>query len=192
MNCTDCSDKICIKQQNSCSKESFKKEETLHNYHKTENKTIVDASALLVDNGRAGTLSRIDEICEFAKSLNFKKIGIAYCYGMEKNVKKIESYFKEKGFEVSAVSCSVGGLKQSEVNETSCIHKVSCNPIGQANQLNSENVDLTVVVGICLGHDILLNRNLNMDFTTLVVKDRVFNHNPLKALETIENKNIII
>jgi uncharacterized metal-binding protein len=88
----------------------------------------------------------------------------------------------DEWFDVSAISCSVGGLKQSEVNDSSCIHKVSCNPLGQADQLNAEEIDLTLVVGICLGHDILLNRNLKMDFTTLVVKDRKNNHAPLLGI----------
>ena len=182
MNCTECNDKICRKQQNSCNKESFDKTETISQYQDISNCEIVKASAQLVDNGRAGTLSRIDEISEFAKTMNYKKIGLAYCYGMEKYANTIQNRLSEKGFTISAVSCSVGGLKQSEVNTASCIHKVSCNPIGQAQQLNSENVDLTLIVGICLGHDILLQRNLKMDFTTLIVKDRVFKHNPILGI----------
>jgi uncharacterized metal-binding protein len=182
MNCTDCTDKVCRKNQDSCNRESFNRIETIEQYHDSSNCEIIKAAATLVDNGRAGTLSRIDEISEFAKSMNYKTIGLAYCFGMEKYAIKLQKIFKEKGFDVSAVSCSVGGLKQSEVNAASCIHKVSCNPIGQAEQLNTENVDLSLIVGICLGHDIILQRNLKMDFTTLVVKDRVFKHNPLSAL----------
>jgi len=182
MNCTDCNDKVCRKQQNSCGRESFNKEEIIHQYQDISNSEIVQASAQLVDDGRAGTLSRIEEILEFAKTMNYKKIGLAYCYSMEKYAKIIQNKFSEKGFSVSSVSCSLGGLKQSEVNATSCIHKVSCNPIGQAQHLNSEKVDLTLIIGICLGHDILLQRNLNMDFTTFIVKDRFFKHNPLLSL----------
>lgn len=182
MNCTSCEDKICRKQQDSCGRESFDKSEVINEYHEPVNSEIVVAAAELVDDGRAGTLSRIEEIVEFARLMNYKRLGLAYCYGMEQHAKAIESILTEKGFVVSAVSCSIGGLKQSEVNTTSCIHKVSCNPLGQAEQLNAENVDLTLVIGICMGHDILLNRNLNMDFTTLVVKDRKFNHAPLQGI----------
>jgi uncharacterized metal-binding protein len=143
----------------------------------------VKAAAELVDAGRAGTLSRMDEIIEYAKLMKYEKIGLAYCYGMEQYAKAIETLLTDEWFDVSAVSCSVGGLKQSEVNDSSCIHKVSCNPLGQAEQLNAEEIGLTLVVGICLGHDILLNRNLKMDFTTLVVKDRKYNHAPLLGIE---------
>lgn len=183
MNCTDCGDKVCRKQQDSCEREDFDKAETIRQYQENSTEKIIHASAHLVDNGRAGTLSRIDEIAEFARSMNYQKIGLAYCYGMEKYAITIQNLFSEKGFAVSAVSCSVGGLKQSEVNAASCIHKVSCNPIGQAHQLNFEQVDLTLIIGICLGHDILLQRHLKMDFTTLIVKDRVHNHHPLLAIK---------
>jgi uncharacterized metal-binding protein len=182
MNCTTCDDKVCRKQQTSCNRESFDKTEVIDEYQDVSNSEIVKAAAELVDSGRAGTLSRIQEIIEFAKLMNYQKLGLAYCYGMEQQAKAIESLLTDEWFDVSAVSCSVGGLKQSEVNAASCIHKVSCNPIGQAEQLNSEEVDLTLVVGICMGHDIILNRNLKMDFTTLVVKDRKHNHAPLLGI----------
>jgi uncharacterized metal-binding protein len=183
MNCTSCDDRICRKQQDSCERESFDKSEVIADYHEPVNSKIVKAAAELVDDGRAGTLSRMEEIVEFARLMNYKKLGLAYCYGMEQHARSIETLLTHNGFEVSAVSCSVGGLKQSEVNASSCIHKVSCNPLGQAQQLNNENVDLTMVIGICVGHDIILNRNLNMDFMTLVVKDRKFNHAPLLGIQ---------
>lgn len=183
MNCTTCSDKVCRKSQTSCEQEIFEKSEIIANYQSPKNSEIVRTAAELVDGGRAGTLSRMEEIIEYAKLMKYQKIGIAYCYGMEQYAKAIETLLTDEWFDVSAVSCSVGGLKQSEVNDSSCIHKVSCNPLGQAEQLNAEEIDLTLVVGICLGHDILLNRSLKMDFTTLVVKDRKYNHAPLQGIK---------
>jgi uncharacterized metal-binding protein len=182
MNCTSCNDKVCRKQQTSCDRESFDRNEVIAEYQEVSNKEVVEAAAQLVDSGRAGTLSRMEEIVEFAQTMGYKKLGLAYCYGMEQYANAIETLLAGAGFDVSAVSCSVGGLTQSEVNTASCIHKVSCNPLGQAQQLNAEKVDLTLVVGICMGHDIILNRTLNMDFTTLVVKDRKHNHAPLKGI----------
>ena len=183
MNCTTCSDKVCRKTQTSCEQEVFEKTAVIGLYKDPNTSEIVKAAAELVDAGRAGALSRIEEIIEYAKLMNYQKIGLAYCYGMEQYAKAIETLLTDERFDESAVSCSVGGLKQSEVNDSSCIHKVSCNPLGQAEQLNAEEIDLTLVVGICLGHDILLNRNLKMDFTTLVVKDRKYNHAPLLGIK---------
>jgi len=187
MNCTSCDDKVCRKQQSSCNRENFDKAEVIHEYRDISTSEIVQAAAELVDFGRAGQLSRIEEIIEFARLMNYQRLGIAYCYGMEQHAKILERMLTDKGFTVATVSCSVGGLKQSEVNSESCIHKVSCNPLGQAQQLNSENVGLTLIVGICMGHDILLNRNLKMDFTTFVVKDRFYNHSPLMGLRKDDN-----
>ncbi|NVO02654.1 MAG: DUF1847 domain-containing protein [Bacteroidetes bacterium] len=183
MDCINCNDKICRKQHKSCNLESFDKGEIISQYQEHSNDEIVKAAAKLVDDGRAGTLSRIQEIIEFSKTMNYKKLGLAYCYGMEKYAKEIKILFEGNDIALTPISCSVGGIKQSEVNSESCIHKVSCNPIGQAKQLNAENLDLTMILGICLGHDILLQRNLKMDFTTIVVKDRVYNHNPILALK---------
>ena len=132
MNCTSCEDRICRKQQNSCERESFKKSDIINQYQEPSNSEIVKAAAELVDFGRAGTLSRLEEIVEFANLMKYKKMGLAYCYGMEQHAKAIETLLKNKGSEMSAISCSIGGLMQSEVNEESCIHNVSCNPLGQA------------------------------------------------------------
>jgi len=39
------------------------------------------------------------------------------------------------------------------------------------------------MIGLCMGHDILFQREVKADCTTLVVKDRVHNHAPLKVLD---------
>ena len=104
---------------------------------------------------------------------------------MEKQVKQITEIIRSNGLNVRPVSCTVGGLPQNEVNPESSICNVSCNPIGQARQLNHENVDLVVMIGLCLGHDILFQREVKADCTTLVVKDRVYDHAPLNELKNI-------
>ena len=180
MDCTNCTfDKQCRKTE-ACKAVSFEREEIIQKYSaETE---IVQAAASLVDYGRSGTLSRLQETMEFAKKMKYKRIGLAYCYGMEKDVEQIAQIFREQEFNVRSVSCTVGGIQQNEVNPESSYCSVSCNPIGQAAQLNHENVDLVVMIGLCLGHDILFQREIKADFTTLVVKDRVHQHAPLKEL----------
>ncbi|MFQ3579270.1 MAG: DUF1847 domain-containing protein [Bacteroidales bacterium] len=191
MNCTECTEKKCRKEQESCKKESFDKQTLLGDYRNPINSLIIENASQLVDNGKAGTLSRLEEVLEFSSLMGYKKIGLAYCYGLEKYAVEIEKIILKKGFAATSVSCSIGGIKQSEINKTSCIHKVSCNPIGQAYQLNIENVDLTIIIGLCVGHDILLQRNLQMDFTILIVKDRVFKHNPIEAVKScIDTKKV--
>jgi uncharacterized metal-binding protein len=181
MDCTNCQPKTC-RESESCGIEKFDNAEVIIDYQKPQNQKILQAAASLVDNGKAGTLSRLQETIVFIKGMGYKKIGLAYCYGMEKEAKLLKKIFKAVGIRLRAVSCTVGGIRQNEINMSSCIEKVSCNPLGQARELNDEGVDFVIIMGICLGHDILLQRNLKSDFTTIVVKDRVFGNAPLKAI----------
>jgi uncharacterized metal-binding protein len=182
MDCTNCTSKTC-RSAEACKSTGFDTNAVREEYHQEENQQVVRAAATLVDNGRAGTLNRLQEIVEFIRLIGYKKPGLAYCYGMEKEAQKLKGYFKQEGLKLTSVSCTVGGMAQDELNDSSCIHKVSCNPIGQARQLQVEEVEFVIVMGICLGHDVLLHRNLDVDFTTFVVKDRALGHNPLSALE---------
>ena len=186
MDCTNCTfDKQC-RNGETCQATSFNRVEVVQKY--AEQSEIVQAAADLVDFGRAGTLSRLQETIAFAQKMNYKRIGLAYCYGMENQVTQIVEILRENKLNIRAVSCTVGGIPQNEVNPESTFCTVSCNPIGQARQLNNENVDLVVMIGLCLGHDILFQREVKADCTTLVVKDRVFNHAPLRKI-TDNQKN---
>jgi uncharacterized metal-binding protein len=180
MDCTNCTyDKQC-RTSESCKATTFDRETVVQEY--AQNKEIVQAAASLVDHGRAGTLSRLHEIIAFSKQMKYKRIGLAYCYGMEIQAKQIVELLRSNELNVRAVSCTVGGIPQNEVNPESDYCSVSCNPLGQARQLNHEGVDLVLMMGLCLGHDILFQREIRVDCTTLVVKDRVFNHAPLNVL----------
>lgn len=181
MDCTKCNTKNCRTTQ-SCHAQKFDAENLIETYHSPSNQKIVQAAALLVDNGRAGTLSRLQEIIEFSKSMDFKRIGLAYCYGMEVDAALVAQFMRDSGLKTIPVSCTTGGFKQSQVNDNSKINKVSCNPLAQAEQLNSELVDFTVTMGLCLGHDIIFQKQINSYTTTLIVKDRVHNNNPIKAI----------
>jgi uncharacterized metal-binding protein len=180
MDCTHCKNKICRKGER-CEVVNFDTDEVIAKYHSEQK--LVEAAAQLVDDGRAGTLSRLQEVVEFANLAQFQTIGLAYCYGMENDARLVVDFLRKSGFKVEAASCTVGGIAQNDVNLASKICSVSCNPIGQARQLNSKNPELTITMGLCLGHDILFNREIESDVTTLVVKDRVHNHQPLKALK---------
>jgi uncharacterized metal-binding protein len=182
MDCIQCTKKSC-RSTEPCQAQKFDTRKLIQTYHLPENMKIVQAAAHLVDNGRSGTLTRVQEVIEFSKSMNFRRIGIAYCYGMEIETALITTIFRESGFKIFPVSCTTGGFKQSDINTSSKIEKVSCNPLAQAGQLNSETVDFTITVGLCLGHDILFNKHIKSYTTTLIVKDRIHDHNPIAALD---------
>ena len=48
--------------------------------------------------------------------------------------------------------------------------------------------DLNVVVGLCIGHDILFTKYSRAPVTTLIVKDRYTGHNPLAAIYSSYHK----
>lgn len=180
MDCTNCTyDRQC-RTTGACKATTFDRQTVVQEYAKNEK--MVQAAAALVDHGRAGTLSRLQEIIAFSKQMKYQRIGLAYCYGMETQAKQIADILRNNELKVRAVSCTVGGIPQNEINPESDYCSVSCNPIGQARQLNQEGVDLVLVIGLCLGHDILFQREIKVDCTTLVVKDRVYNHAPLNVL----------
>ena len=57
-----------------------------------------------------------------------------------------------------------------------------CNPITQVEVLNAENVDLAIMLGLCIGHDTLFIEYGCVPLTVIAVKDRVTGHNPRAAL----------
>lgn len=181
MNCTHCSEHAC-RSLGDCQTRRFDRDEALQGYHDSATQEVIQAAAHLVDHGRGGTLNRLQEVIEYSLDRGYKHLGIAYCWSMEKDVSMIADLIRKRGLRVSAVSCTTGGLAQDHMNEESSIHKVGCNPLGQAAQLNAEKVDLVAAVGLCLGHDMLLQKQVEAPCTTLVVKDRTSDHAPLVAI----------
>jgi len=189
MECTICKVKSC-RTMESCGNESFAREDVLEAYHAPATQETVQAAARLVDGVRAGTLSRLEEIAAYALDRSWKRIGLAYCYGIEADATLVSRYLRSKGLRVEAVSCSTGALAQDEMNEASSIHKVGCDPLGQAEQIKSAAVDLVVEMGLCLGHDMLFRTGIGgIPATTLVVKDRTTVHDPLRAIRNLSLRN---
>lgn len=178
MDCLSCTSKSC-RIGKSCGTEKFQTEEVLNQYSDKDEASLVQAASHLVDGGRAGELSRIQELLEFAKIKKYKKVGLAYCYGMEKQANLVKKLFLEENIPCIGVSCTCGAMAQNVINSQSELLGVSCNPLSQAKQMMAEGVDLAVPIGLCLGHDILFQKEFTGDQTVLVVKDRVHNHNPL-------------
>lgn len=178
MDCSKCVVKGCRSFQ-PCSDESG---EYLQRYHIEEVQNITKTASRLVDDGKAGTLNRLEEITEYAKLRGYRVLGVAYCYGMEQEAGLLREYLQKEGFKMLMVSCTVDGVPEYSVNTTTAGCSVSCNPLGQAHALNRLGAEFVILMGLCLGHDVLIQKNLEMDFTTWIVKDRVTMHRPMDAL----------
>lgn len=128
--------------------------------------------------------TRLEELILFAKKREYKTLGMAFCIGLENEAQLIHNILA-KDFEVHSVCCKVCGLNKDDFNLQK-LHgegfEAACNPIGQAKVLNEEKTDLNIIVGLCIGHDILFTEHSKAPVTTLAVKDRVLAHNPLGAV----------
>ncbi len=133
---------------------------------------------------------RVQEICEFAKKMDFKRLGIAFCIGLIKEARILSDILTEQNFEVVSVVCKVGRTPKEtlDIREEEKIligeFEAMCSPIAQAMVLNEAKTDFNIVVGLCVGHDSLFFRYSEAPVTVLVAKDRVLGHNPAAALYT--------
>jgi uncharacterized metal-binding protein len=123
--------------------------------------------------------TRVDEIMEYARIRGMTKLGIATCYALMAESRLLSNILERNGFSVVSISCLCGEVNPWDVGITG---KIFCNPIMQAEVLNREKTELNIMVGLCLGHDILFLRYCKAETTPLVVKDRALGHNPVAAL----------
>jgi uncharacterized metal-binding protein len=133
---------------------------------------------------------RVQEICEFAKKMGFRKLGIAFCVGLANEASILNEILVAQGFEVVSVMCKVGcvakekiGVKDKEKIQIGEFEAM-CNSIAQAKILNEEKTELNILLGLCVGHDSLFFKYAEAYTTVLVAKDRVLGHNPAAALYT--------
>ncbi len=129
-------------------------------------------------------MPRIEELVEFSKLMKYKKLGLAFCIGLQDESELVLSRLSVD-FDVVSVCCKACGVSKDELDLPK-IHgdgfEAACNPVGQALLLDEEGTDLNVILGLCLGHDVLFTKHSTAPVTTIAVKDRVLAHNPLGAI----------
>lgn len=159
--------------------------ETMKLYTESEENTKIMMAASEVEFENYCTMTRVEEICEFAAKTGAKKLGIATCVGLLQEARVAAKIFRNKGFEVIGAACKIGAQPKVSVGIDPAHEAVGtnmCNPIMQAEVLNKEKTDLNIVIGLCVGHDSLFYKHSDALCTTLVTKDRVLAHNPVAAL----------
>lgn len=129
--------------------------------------------------------TRIQETCEFAQRMGYRKIGLAFCLGLSKEAGVVAQIFKTYGFDVISACCKAGKTPKEHLGLTD-EHKINrgsdeamCNPVFQAKLLNHEETDFNILLGLCVGHDTLFFKYAEAPVTVLAVKDRVTGHSPL-------------
>jgi uncharacterized metal-binding protein len=132
--------------------------------------------------------TRVEDTIAFAKLMSYKKIGMATCIGLLDETNRLAAILEAQGFQPVSVCCKSGSIDKLELglNEEEKVRpntfEPACNPVAQARLLNRAGTDLNIIVGLCVGHDILFTKYSEAPVTTLVVKDRVAGHNPVSVL----------
>ena len=161
--------------------------------------TIVEKEAYQKVRGvEMAVRPRIKELIEIAKLLNVKKIGIAFCAGLRDEASRLTSLLEEQRLPVVSVVCKCGGIdkailgipKRFKIGRPD-LFEAACNPVLQAELLNKAKTEINVIIGLCIGHDMIFTKNSNAPVTTLIVKDRLLGHNPIIGLYSSYHKDII-
>ena len=132
--------------------------------------------------------TRVEDTIAFVRLMGWRRVGIATCIGLLDESARLAEILEAQGLEPISVCCKVGsvdkerlGVKDGEKVRPGTFEP-ACNPVAQARILNEVGTDLNVIVGLCVGHDMLFSKHSAAPVTTLVVKDRVTGHNPAAAL----------
>lgn len=149
--------------------------------------------AALVESEGYCKWTRVEEVVQFAKRMGFRKIGIANCISFVDHAHVLSGILESHGFEVVSVACKTASIPK-EAMGIADHEKVRpgqfeslCNPLCQAELLNSHGCEFNVVMGLCVGHDSLFFRHAQGLTTVLVTKDRVLGHNPIAALNLADS-----
>lgn len=132
---------------------------------------------------------RIEETIEFAKKMEFTRLGLVFCVGLRQEAAIVQEILETNGFEVVSVICKAGRISKKELDlgseyqiDIEAQDETMCNPILQAAVVNHYQVEFNILFGLCVGHDTLFIKHAKGLCTVLAVKDRLLGHNPLAAI----------
>jgi uncharacterized metal-binding protein len=132
--------------------------------------------------------TRVEDTIALARLMGWEKIGIATCIGLLEETRRLAAILEAQGLEPFSVCCKSGSIDKLElgIEESDKVRpgtfEPACNPIAQAEILNRIGSDMNIIVGLCVGHDMLFTKHSKAPVTTLVCKDRVTGHNPAAVL----------
>ncbi len=136
---------------------------------------------------------RLQEVCEFAGRMGYKRLGVAFCSGLKEEATALSKVLENYGFEVVSVICKVGCTPKEEIGITDSEKcnvgkfEAMCSPVAQAEILNEAGADFNILLGLCVGHDSLFFKHAEAPTTVFAVKDRVLGHNPLAAVYNLDS-----
>ena len=142
---------------------------------------------------------RVAELIEFAKKMKFTRLGIAFCTGLSDEALLLTEILEKAKFKVYSALCKCGNYDKTRFGVPGDYKiggedsfEAGCNPSGQAYLLNDARTELNIIMGLCIGHDILFTLHSKTPVTTLIVKDRYTGHNPAVSLYSSYHKNAFL
>jgi len=132
--------------------------------------------------------TRVEDTIALARLMGWKKIGIATCIGLLAETDSLAEILTVQGLQPLTVCCKAGSIDKNSLGiaEEDKVRpntfEPACNPIAQAELCNRAETDMNIIVGLCVGHDMLFNKYSKVPTTTLICKDRVTGHNPVAVL----------
>jgi uncharacterized metal-binding protein len=111
--------------------------------------------------------TRIREVGEFARRLEYRTLGVPHCPDMASVAHKVAGYLSSIGIEPVLP-----------------LEAVQHDPMGQARQFNEISTDLNVLSGMCVGHEAIFIKESASPVVGLVARDARLAHNPAAAIYT--------
>lgn len=152
------------------------------------NATLVENACYAIDpNTGAAHLPmvtmhpRAEELIMLAKISGYKKLGLAFCLELNKEAALYTDILEKNGFEIVSACCKAGAIPKEEIGVTSegklygpDSEETMCSGIIMAELLNSENTDMNILMGLCVGQDSLFYRYAKAFTVPFVIMDRIY------------------
>lgn len=105
-NCANCPTHACYTKSVNCT--GIDLEEVRQAYSPAELKMM--EAAAYVEGTFYSNITRLEEIAEFAKTMGYKKLGLAFCIGLNEEVRYIARYYENKALNVIAFVVKTAAL----------------------------------------------------------------------------------
>ena len=155
--CANCKTHACYTKGVNCT--GIDRETILESYNEEERRIM--KAAAYVEGTFYSNITRLQETAEFAKAMGYKKLGMAFCIGLNAEARYIARYYEQQGFEFYSVCCKNCSFNKKELDlkqvKPELTHEAMCNPKFQAKILAEKGTELFISCGLCVGHDTIFN-----------------------------------
>ncbi len=180
IDCLNCKERVCLRGEECCLGLMSSGDDL-----SGERLQILQSVANVTHNNE-GKLCRLAELVSFCLAMEYERVGVAFCMDFLKHA-EIVTVVLRRFFEVFPVCCQVVGNREREASTKNIAGagqvqqpgRILCNPVAQAEILNRVNTDLNVILGLSIGADCLFTQASRVPVTTLFVKDKQVEDNPI-------------